>query len=100
MSDENGYSTRHPHEPKIPPALDGEGRCLVCVLIVERDRLQADLKVATEGWDTLRVKLSEAVAEKRRLQDHLAIHCTEDHRSEACHGSGRCIDCRTEPGHG
>jgi hypothetical protein len=27
-------SEQHPHEPEIPPALDGEGRCLVCRLFV------------------------------------------------------------------
>lgn len=31
------YSLRHPHEPEIPPALDAEGRCLVCLLQVQRD---------------------------------------------------------------
>jgi hypothetical protein len=36
----NSYSPRHPHEPEIPPALDAEGRCLICGLFVERDRLQ------------------------------------------------------------
>lgn len=35
MSDMNTYSTKHPHEPEIPPAIDGEGRCLVCKLLVE-----------------------------------------------------------------
>lgn len=36
----NTYSMKHPHEPQIPPALDAEGRCLVCGLLVERDRLR------------------------------------------------------------
>lgn len=32
-------SDQHPHEPGIPPALDAEGRCLVCGLLVARDEL-------------------------------------------------------------
>lgn len=34
-------SDRHPHEPDIPPTWDPEGRCLVCGLQVEIDRLRA-----------------------------------------------------------
>lgn len=33
-----GYSERHPHEPEIPPVLDAEGRCLIC-LIAHADEL-------------------------------------------------------------
>jgi hypothetical protein len=39
----NTYSPTHPHEPAIPPALDSEGRCLVCRLLVERDELKRQL---------------------------------------------------------
>jgi len=28
---------KHLHEPEIPPALDAEDHCLVCVLLVDRD---------------------------------------------------------------
>jgi len=35
-------SSKHPHEPEIPPALDSEGRCLVCGLLVDRDALRRE----------------------------------------------------------
>jgi hypothetical protein len=41
----NTYSTKHPHEPEIPPSFDEEGRCLVCCLIVERDKYKRALDV-------------------------------------------------------
>jgi hypothetical protein len=33
----DGVSTRHPHEPDVPPTLDGEGRCLVCLALVRAE---------------------------------------------------------------
>lgn len=36
-------SPLHPHEPAIPPAFDNNGSCLVCGLIIERDRYRAAL---------------------------------------------------------
>lgn len=36
----NQVATRHPHEPEIPPALDGEGRCFVCRLMTQVDELE------------------------------------------------------------
>lgn len=37
------YSTEHPHEPEIPPALDAEGRCLICCMTVEISELKREL---------------------------------------------------------
>jgi len=37
-------SERHPHEPQIPPALDADGRCLVCRILGERDGLRFALE--------------------------------------------------------
>lgn len=34
-------SERHPHEPQVPPALDAEGRCLVCGLALALEDLLA-----------------------------------------------------------
>ena len=31
----DAVGARHPHEPEIPPALDSEGRCLICLLSSE-----------------------------------------------------------------
>lgn len=28
----DGASTTHPHEPNVPPVIDGDGRCLVCAI--------------------------------------------------------------------
>ena len=36
MSD-NTFDPQHPHEPEIPPHFDADGRCLICVMICERD---------------------------------------------------------------
>src|SRR3990172_3687001 len=55
----NQYSTRHPHEPAIPPAYDAEGRCLVCVLIVERD----DALTALAQERELKAKLDKLVCD-------------------------------------
>lgn len=61
----NTASPLHPHEPAIPPALDAEGRCLVCCLIVQRDRLQNERDAAdractlmVEEVDSLRAALT------------------------------------------
>ena len=38
----NEYSTKHPHEPEIPATYDDEGRCLICVLLVQVAQLEAE----------------------------------------------------------
>ena len=61
------YSVTHPHEPEIPPALDSEGRCRVCGLMVQRDEAEArirDLEAQVKAADRLREagwKLVEAL---------------------------------------
>jgi len=42
----NEYSTKHPHEPDIPPTLDAEGRCRVCAMITERNAERDELRSA------------------------------------------------------
>lgn len=57
MTTENTFDPRHSHEPEIPPALDDEGRCLVCCILVERDEARADAKrmyVALSAIDEMR----------------------------------------------
>lgn len=46
----NQYSTKHPHEPEIPPALDKEGRCRVCGLLVRIDEAVALLRRGQFLW--------------------------------------------------
>lgn len=45
---EIAYSTKHPHEPEIPPAYDAEGRCLVCGLRAEINRLRGEVERLTK----------------------------------------------------
>ena len=49
---ENTYSTRHPHEPEIPPVLAEDGHCRVCRLLVRVEVLERALeKIARERPD-------------------------------------------------
>jgi len=48
---ENYFSTRHPHEPEIPPAYDNEGRCLICGLQLELAQAQADVEALRQLKD-------------------------------------------------
>lgn len=41
--DDGAWLTWHVHEPKIPPALDEEGRCLICVMLVRIATLEAEV---------------------------------------------------------
>ncbi len=41
----NQYSTKHSHEPEIPATYDDEGRCLICVLLVQVAQLEECLRV-------------------------------------------------------
>lgn len=59
------YSTKHPHEPEIPPALDEEGRCLVCALIVHAEDLETELREVQERlWAQERAMREQVVAAK------------------------------------
>lgn len=66
---------RHPHEPGIPPALDDEGRCLVCVIIVERN-----------------AALREAETQRQRA-DGLALLVQELHRQTTYERVQRWLEC-------
>lgn len=47
-------SDKHPHEPQIAPALDAEGRCLVCALLARIEEAEREVTllrdVATESF--------------------------------------------------
>jgi hypothetical protein len=47
------YDPRHPHEPEIPPALDAEGRCLVCGLMVRREEAERAQQALRRGVGAL-----------------------------------------------
>lgn len=40
----NSYSAKHTHEPEIPPALDTDGRCLVCIILVRAEKSEAEVR--------------------------------------------------------
>ena len=47
----NGYDPSHAHErttPPIPPTLDAEGRCLICVLITRAEDAESALSTETK----------------------------------------------------
>lgn len=51
-SQSNTASPLHPHEPGIPPALDSEGRCRVCGLLVKLDVASDRARRAEQlAWD-------------------------------------------------
>lgn len=72
MSDTiNEFSTRHPHEPGIPPAIDNDGRCLVCVMLVELTTLCEQLAVVDEKrrawlsvWANARERITKLEGER------------------------------------
>lgn len=53
-------SDKHPHEPEIPPALDEEGRCLVCGLAVQLGEAERVLRVIS-GWNVDLVSTADAI---------------------------------------
>ena len=55
------YSTKHPHEPEIPPALDPEGRCLVCRILVERDEARGIVRAIVGNLRDAHVQLQPIV---------------------------------------
>jgi hypothetical protein len=72
---EVAYSTRHTHEPQIPPAYDEEGRCLVCSLMVEARRLEGLL-----GSYRGRYEIAESL--NRRQASEIDAHGDEMGRLE------------------
>ena len=59
----NEYSERHPHEAEIPPTVDDEGRCLVCLLTVARE----DAEAACEAERRWRKEMVEAIFTAKEL---------------------------------
>lgn len=69
-----GVSQKHPHEPEIPPALDGVGRCRVCILIVESDLNLKARREATKRVAFLETEVRDRQAEvKRYLRERDAV---------------------------
>lgn len=62
------YSPVHPHEPAIPPALDADGRCLVCRLIVELDDAERRSQVAQAHAAEWRERKEAVEAELARVR--------------------------------
>ncbi len=62
----NEFSPIHPHEPAIPPALDIEGRCLVCVILCERDDARREIR-------DLAFRVNVLESERNKLQGLLRI---------------------------
>ena len=56
MMAENLVSPLHPHEPEIPPTLDAEGRCRVCLLT-------ARLEAAEERVQSVEAAYAELIKE-------------------------------------
>ena len=66
MTDEptTGYSEMHGHEPTIPQALDAEGRCLVCVILTERNEAQNALALARQENQQVHAALEQSETER------------------------------------
>jgi hypothetical protein len=41
----NYFDPKHPHEPEISPQFDVDGRCLICLMICERDNAIRELNI-------------------------------------------------------
>jgi hypothetical protein len=41
----NYFDPKHPHEPEISPQFDADGRCLICLMICERDNAIRELNI-------------------------------------------------------
>lgn len=74
----NQFDPRHPHEPAIPPTFDDEGRCLVCVPVVERDDAVAEVRRTEQMFDAMispefhQRLLDAAERALQRRRDHLS----------------------------
>ena len=66
---ENYISPKHPHEPEIPPTLDSEGRCLVCGLLCQIDKITADCMEEQRRTNITRASLSQALKDIVRCVD-------------------------------
>jgi len=81
LSNPNAFSPIHPHEPTIPPTFDDEGRCLICVLLVERDE-----------W---RKRVAELEAERDELaQQVMTVQVGDEYTLGHEHGSAVAVKYR------
>jgi len=64
----NYFDPKHPHEPEISPQFDVDGRCLICVMICQRDKaireLNIEKKIAQKAC--LRIARLERVCDEAR----------------------------------
>ena len=61
----NLCSTQHEHEPEIPPTYDDEGRCLICVMLVEIRDLKTIAFHLGEDKKELQTRLTVAIAAEK-----------------------------------
>ncbi len=85
----NEFSPIHPHEPAIPPALDIEGRCLVCVILCERDDARKEIRDLA-----FRVNVLESAIREHRSQKADDRCIEDDDRLYAALGDGIKCDRR------
>jgi hypothetical protein len=75
MSD-NTFDPKHPHEPEIPPHFDADGRCLICVMICERDNAIRERDEAREKYDDLATEhmlaINKLAEERDEARDRMA----------------------------
>jgi hypothetical protein len=64
-------SAKHPHEPQIPPTLDDEGRCLICVLTYE---LAETKRLLAEARDDVAELLERIPPECWHSDDRIECH--------------------------
>jgi hypothetical protein len=67
MSD-NTFDPKHPHEPEIPPHFDADGRCLICVMICERDNAIRERDEAREEWYSLQDAFEDSCDKIEKLE--------------------------------
>jgi hypothetical protein len=78
QSTEAQVSTLHPHEPAIPPALDDEGRCLVCRLTMELNDAEAERDRYHEALVGMVAAATTGVFLDKALEDAAALLFAED----------------------
>lgn len=62
---QNLCSIQHTHEPEIPPTYDDEGRCLICVMLVEIRDLKTIAFHLGEDKKELQTRLTVAIAAEK-----------------------------------
>lgn len=89
----DSFSTKHPHEPGIPPAYDEKGRCLVCVLLVnirtleaENERLSEEVNDCHKEIEMLRQELK---IRDRANMDALLKGVEDENTPDRTHGESQ-----------